>query len=44
MSNINIEVPKELHDNLRILKVKKNKDIDKLVIQALEEFVKKHKK
>lgn len=44
MSNINIEIPEDLHDDLRIIKVKRKKDINILIIQAINEFVKKIKK
>ncbi len=43
MANINIEIPDELHDKLRIIKVKKKKDISELTIEALKEYVNKLK-
>ena len=43
MTNINIEIPDGLHDDLRIIKVKKKKDISELTIEALKEYVNKLK-
>ncbi len=42
MGNINIEIPEELHDDLRKMSVDEKKEIQKLVKEAIKEKVTKY--